>query len=51
VRDYGIDGFRVDTAKHVEQAAWQQLKTQATEALAEWKKPIRIKRWITRRSG
>jgi alpha-amylase len=27
VRDYGIDGFRVDTAKHVEQAAWQQLKT------------------------
>jgi alpha-amylase len=51
VRDYGIDGFRVDTAKHVEQAAWQQLKTQATAALAEWKKPIRIKRWITRRSG
>ena len=38
VRDYGIDGFRVDTAKHVEQAAWLQLKTQATEALAEWKK-------------
>lgn len=38
VRDYGIDGFRVDTAKHVELAAWQQLKTQATEALAEWKK-------------
>jgi alpha-amylase len=26
VRDYGIDGFRVDTAKHVELAAWQQLK-------------------------
>ncbi|WP_437887838.1 alpha-amylase [Phytobacter sp. V91] len=38
VRDYGIDGFRVDTAKHVELAAWQQLKTQATAALAEWKK-------------
>ncbi len=37
VRDYGIDGFRVDTAKHVELAAWQQLKTQATEALAAWK--------------
>lgn len=37
VRDYGIDGFRVDTAKHVEKAAWQQLKTQATQALAEWK--------------
>lgn len=38
VRDYGIDGFRVDTAKHVEMAAWQQLKTQSTEALAAWKK-------------
>ncbi|MHA0915754.1 alpha-amylase [Kosakonia cowanii] len=37
VRDYGIDGFRVDTAKHVELEAWQQLKTQATAALAEWK--------------
>ena len=38
VRDYGIDGFRVDTAKHVEKTAWDQLKTQATQALAEWKK-------------
>lgn len=38
VREYGIDGFRVDTAKHVEKAAWQQLKTQATQALAAWKK-------------
>lgn len=38
VRDYGIDGFRIDTAKHVEPAAWQQLKTQSAQALAEWKK-------------
>ncbi|WET40801.1 alpha-amylase [Citrobacter enshiensis] len=37
VRDYGIDGFRVDTAKHVELPAWQQLKTQASAALVEWK--------------
>lgn len=37
VRDYGIDGFRVDTAKHVELPAWQQLKNQSTEALAAWK--------------
>ena len=37
VRDYGIDGFRVDTAKHVEMAAWQQLKNQATDALKAWK--------------
>lgn len=38
VRDYGIDGFRVDTAKHVEKASWQQLKEQSVSALAEWKK-------------
>lgn len=38
VRDYGIDGFRVDTAKHVEMAGWQQLKDQSSLALAEWKK-------------
>ncbi|MEO3991475.1 alpha-amylase [Pseudocitrobacter cyperus] len=38
VRDYGIDGFRVDTAKHVEMAGWQQLKDHSSQALAEWKK-------------
>lgn len=38
VRDYGVDGFRVDTAKHVELPAWQQLKTEASAALREWKK-------------
>ncbi|MBJ3814309.1 alpha-amylase [Shimwellia pseudoproteus] len=37
VREYGIDGFRIDTAKHVELAAWQQLKDQASAALKTWK--------------
>jgi len=37
VRDYGIDGYRIDTAKHVEPEAWQALKAEATRALAEWK--------------
>ncbi|MGR5469374.1 alpha-amylase [Vibrio astriarenae] len=37
VRDYGIDGFRIDTAKHVEMEAWQELKESTTLALAEWK--------------
>jgi len=37
VREYGIDGFRADTVKHVEPEAWAQLKTSATTALAEWK--------------
>jgi alpha-amylase len=37
VRDYGIDGFRCDTAKHVELPAWQELKNAGTAALADWK--------------
>ncbi|MBW8192079.1 alpha-amylase [Neiella marina] len=37
VEEYGIDGFRIDTAKHVELEAWQALKEQATQALANWK--------------
>lgn len=38
VREYGVDGFRVDTVKHVEPEAWSALKATATEALAEWKR-------------
>ncbi|QDQ29443.1 alpha-amylase [Chitinimonas arctica] len=37
VREYGIDGFRCDTAKHVEPASWQALKTASNAALADWK--------------
>lgn len=37
VREYGIDGFRVDTAKHVEAEIWQVLKTEATTAFNQWK--------------
>lgn len=37
VRQYGIDGFRCDTVKHVEPEAWAALKEQATKALAEFK--------------
>jgi alpha-amylase len=37
VRDYGVDGFRVDTAKHVELDAWADLKQAGTQALADWK--------------
>lgn len=37
VRDYGVDGFRCDTVRHVEPAAWAELKVQATRALAQWK--------------
>jgi alpha-amylase len=37
VREFGIDGFRVDTEKHVEGTAWKALKDQAILALREWK--------------
>ncbi|WP_416305114.1 alpha-amylase family glycosyl hydrolase [Neptunicella sp. SCSIO 80796] len=37
VRDYGADGFRVDTAKHVGPEVWQRLKFQAEIALQEWR--------------
>ncbi len=37
VRDYGIDGFRCDTAKNVELPAWLELKRAGTVALADWK--------------
>ena len=37
VREYGIDGFRCDTVKHVEAEAWAQLKAETAKALAEFK--------------
>lgn len=37
VRTYGVDGFRCDTAKHVEPEAWAALADAATEALRAWK--------------
>ncbi len=37
VREYGVDGFRCDTAKHVEKEAWGALKTECAKAFDEWK--------------
>ena len=37
VRELGIDGYRVDTTKHVEEAAWVVLREQAEKAFATWK--------------
>lgn len=37
VREYGVDGFRVDTVKHVEPEVWAVLKKEASLALADWK--------------
>lgn len=38
VADYGIDGFRCDTVKHVEADSWRALKQAGVEALARWKR-------------
>ncbi len=37
VRELGIDGYRVDTVKHVEEGVWNVLAKQAKLAFAEWK--------------
>ncbi|MGN1112778.1 MAG: dockerin type I domain-containing protein, partial [Acutalibacteraceae bacterium] len=37
VETYGVDGFRCDTAKHVEYASWNKLKNACTTALKTWK--------------
>jgi alpha-amylase len=44
VRDYGVDGFRVDTAKHVDADVWEAVRREADLALADWRKrhPRRI---------
>ena len=37
VKDYGIDGFRIDTAKHVDLDVWKRLKKASVEALKKWR--------------
>lgn len=37
VREYGVDGFRIDTAKHVDPEVWAVLKEEASFAFAQWK--------------
>ena len=38
VKRFGIDGYRVDTVKHVEGEVWKRLKTEATKSLELWRK-------------
>ena len=38
VRKHGLDGFRIDTAKHTEAEIWDELEKECSEALREWKK-------------
>ncbi|EAR01587.1 alpha-amylase family glycosyl hydrolase [Maribacter sp. HTCC2170] len=38
VNDLGVDGFRVDTVKHVNENAWAELYKEASAAFEIWKK-------------
>ncbi|MCU8158113.1 alpha-amylase [Vibrio vulnificus] len=38
VKRFGIDGYRVDTVKHVEGEVWKRLKQEATKSLDAWRK-------------
>jgi alpha-amylase len=38
VNELGIDGFRVDTVKHVDEKAWAELYKEASYAFENWKK-------------
>lgn len=38
VRKHGIDGYRCDTAKHIEESVWAELRKEADLAFADWKK-------------
>ena len=37
IRDFGIDGFRADTVRHIEEEVWSQFKEECNAAFAEWK--------------
>lgn len=38
INDFGVDGFRVDTVKHVNENAWADLHKEANYAFEMWKK-------------
>jgi alpha-amylase len=37
VRDFGIDGYRADTVRHIEESVWAEFKQECEEAFALWK--------------
>ncbi len=41
VEEFGIDGFRCDTAKHVDKYRWNELKNLCKTALANWRNSSR----------
>ncbi|MFN0216058.1 MAG: alpha-amylase family glycosyl hydrolase [Saprospiraceae bacterium] len=38
IRKYGVDGYRCDTAKHIEESVWAEFRKEADIAFADWKR-------------
>jgi len=38
IRKYGVDGYRCDTAKHIEESVWGEFRKEADLAFKDWKK-------------
>lgn len=38
ITEFGVDGYRVDTVKHVEKSVWEDFKRECDYAFAQWKK-------------
>ena len=38
ITEFGIDGYRADTVKHIEEAIWQDFKMECDYSFSEWKK-------------
>ncbi|MGM5469486.1 alpha-amylase family glycosyl hydrolase [Flavobacteriaceae bacterium LMO-SS05] len=38
IAEFGIDGYRADTVKHIEEHVWQEFKVECDYAFAQWKK-------------
>jgi alpha-amylase len=38
ITEFGIDGYRADTVKHIEESVWQEFKTECDYAFSQWKK-------------
>jgi len=37
VRDFGIDGYRADTVRHIEEEVWAEFKSECEKSFAMWK--------------
>lgn len=38
ITEFGIDGYRADTVKHIEEHVWQEFKVECDYAFSQWKK-------------